>query len=289
MSQKKILIDSSIVGTCIKPYHFSVTARQISNYAAAISDLNDRYFSSSKENISCSHPLFPVRISWEIIKNFSEHLEIETPFNLKSQLVHQSEYIEFKRLPKPGDQLTLSGEIVAITPHARGIKLILKFDYHDQSDGLIFTEYIGSVLFNYRCPGPGKGIKTVPQIKRIEQTESIWTESFSITREAPYIYDGCTDIVYPVHTDQKFAQSMGLPDIILQGTATLAMSVSRLIKKELEDNPQAVKIVAGKFTNVVIPPTILTLHLQKRSHGELFFEVKEKSGQYVIRGGYLKI
>jgi hypothetical protein len=288
LSKKKIHIDSDIVGTGFQSINYTVNARHLSNYAAAISDLNDTYYSTDNKEVLCSHPLFPVRISWEIIKNFSEHLDKETPFTLDSQLVHQSEYIKYTRLPKPGDVLTLRGEIAALTPHPKGVKLFLKFDYYDQMEGLIFTEYIGSVLFGYTCTDSGRGIENIPQVQRIENSDPIWTESFSIRREAPYIYDGCTDIIYPVHTDKRFAQSMGLPDIILQGTASLGMTVSRLIKNELNNTPRDIQIVAGKFTNIVVPPNKLTVQLLKQSPEELFFDVKEQSGQVVIRGGYIK-
>ena len=288
LSRQKVLIDSNIVGSRIKLYQFSVNARQISNYAAAISDLNDVYYLSEKQNNLCSHPLFPVRISWGIIESLSEYLDIETPFNLQSQLVHHSEYLQFKRLPKPGDVLTLKGELAAVTPHHRGAKLILKFEYYDQSDQLILIEYIGSILFGVNCTDAGRGINTIPTVQRIEESTPIWSESISVPRSAPYIYDGCTEIVYPVHTDQKFARSMGLPDIILQGTATLAMSISTLLKKELGDDPRLVEVVAGKFTDVVVPPNNLTVQLLKKSSQELFFDVKEKTGQFVIRGGYIR-
>lgn len=288
LSQKKVIIDSSMAGMRIKPFQFSVDARQISNYAAAISDLNDIYYTSEKNNITYAHPIFPVRISWDIIKNLPEYLEKAFPLSIENQLVHQSEYLQINRMPRPGDLLTLKGEIAALTPHPRGAKIVLKFDYYDQSERLICTEYIGSILFGVKCADPGKGLDSIPQVKRIDKSEPIWVKNIPISRMAPYIYDGCTDIVYPVHTDQKFARSMGLRDIILQGTATLAMSVSTILKEELNNNPKQIEIVAGKFTDVVIPPNNLSVQLLKKSQRELFFDVKEESGKFVIMDGYIK-
>jgi len=289
LSQQKILIDSSLVGSRIKPFQFLVDARQISNYAAAISDLNEVYYLSTKQKILQSHPLFPVRISWGIIKNLSDYLDIKMPFNLQSQLVHQSEYLQFERLPNPGDTLQLGGEIAALIPHRRGVKIFLKFEYYDQNEQLVLTEYIGSILFGVKCTDSGKGITTIPSVQKIDKPIPIWNENISIPRSAPFIYDGCTDIVYPIHTDQTFARSMGLPDIILQGTATLAMSISVLLKRELGNDPRMVEVVAGKFTNVVVPPNNLTVQLLKKTSKELFFDVKDQNNQFVIRGGYIRI
>ena len=104
MSQKKIIIDSNLAGVRTRPFKYMVSARHISNYAAAISDQNNIYYVSDNQDVLCVHPLFTVRISWEIIKNLSEYLEIETPFNIKNPLVHQSEYLQFNRLPQSGDE-----------------------------------------------------------------------------------------------------------------------------------------------------------------------------------------
>jgi hypothetical protein len=48
----------------------------------------------------------------------------------------------------------------------------------------------------------------------------------------PYVYDGCTNIYFPIHTSVGFARMVGLPDIILQGTATLAYAARELADRE---------------------------------------------------------
>ena len=43
---------------------------------------------------------------------------------------------------------------------------------------------------------------------------------------AAHVYTECARIWNPIHTDVAYARAAGLPDIILHGTATLALSVS---------------------------------------------------------------
>jgi len=58
---------------------------------------------------------------------------------------------------------------------------------------------------------------------------------------APFIYDGCTDIHFPIHTSRKFAHDVGLPGIIHQGTATLAYAARELVNREAGGNPALLK------------------------------------------------
>ena len=47
-----------------------------------------------------------------------------------------------------------------------------------------------------------------------------------------HVYTECARIWNPIHTDRAVARAAGLPDIILHGTATLALAVSRSLARE---------------------------------------------------------
>jgi len=286
--KKKIQLDSDIVGARIKPFNYKLSFRQTSNYAASIFDKNNIYYDTTRKDKIVAHPLFPVRISWKIIENINKHWEIDLPEKALENLVHQSEYLEFQRLLKPDDELTVRGELAALIPHKLGVKITLRFDYYDKTNDLVLTELIGALLFGVKCTDKGKCSANLPALERIEDTSPIWEEQIQIPRFAPFLYDGCNDIVYPAHTDIVFAKKMGLPGIILQGTATLAKSVSILIKKELSGNPDHVKTISGKFTDIVVPPNHLSVRLLERKESALHFCVKDKNGKSVLKGGYIK-
>jgi len=286
--KKKIKISSDIVGAKIKPFRFDVTFRHTSNYAASISDENNIYYNTNKKHKIVAHPLFPVRISWKIVENINQHWEIDFPEKALDNLVHLSEYIEYQRLIKPGDELTVIGELAALFPHKMGTKITLKFDYYDKEDEHVLTEMISALLLGVKCTDYGKSSVELPNIERLENASPIWEEHIQIPRSAPFIYDGCNNIVYPIHTDIKFAQKMGLPDIVLHGTATLAKSVSILIRKELSADPNLVKVISGKFTNMVVSPNHLSVLLLKRDESTLHFSVMDQNGKSVLKGGYIQ-
>ncbi|HXK64886.1 MAG TPA: MaoC/PaaZ C-terminal domain-containing protein, partial [Spirochaetota bacterium] len=94
------------------------------------------------------------------------------------------------------------------------------------------------------------------------------------------------------HTSVGFARIVGLPDIILQGTATLAFAARELTDNEAAGNPQRLKELSCRFTGMVVPPAdIRVLLLQREEHAsgtDLFFEVHGKEGR-VLSNGYARI
>src|SRR4029453_2074528 len=51
-----------------------------------------------------------------------------------------------------------------------------------------------------------------------------------VAATAGHVYNECARIWNPIHTDLEYAHAAVLPGIILHGTATLALSVSRVVK-----------------------------------------------------------
>jgi acyl dehydratase len=109
----------------------------------------------------------------------------------------------------------------------------------------------------------------------------------------PFIYDGCTGIYFPIHTSKKFARMVGLPDIILQGTATLALAVSEIIAREASGDPEKVSVIACKFTDMVIPGGAISIEAERRdgTNGQrhVSFRVINGAGRRAISEGYVKI
>jgi acyl dehydratase len=102
----------------------------------------------------------------------------------------------------------------------------------------------------------------------------------AIAATAGHVYTECSRIWNPIHTDPEYARAAGLPGIILHGTATLALSVSRLFS--LLQKP--VRRVRCRFAGMVLMPGTLSVHAS-RVGDELLFETRDAKGQAVIERG----
>ncbi len=290
-------INPNFVETTLKELKTRINWRQTTNYAAAVKDSNPYFLNDERKEGIVAHPMFPVAVTWPIIENLSEYIQNnDFPKNILSTGVHYSEHLIIHRLIKPRDKLFITGKIAAINPHRAGTHLIGQFDALDRKGKPVFTEFIGTMLRGVKCIGEGKGTENIPEIPKIDQNctekEILWTHSEKIDLVRSFIYDGCTDIVFPIHTSKKFAKQLNLPNIILQGTATLAFAVSAIINRETKGNPNFVKEIYAKFTGMVFPGTTIQINLKQRQivgkETNLFFEVLNHEGKRAISNGYIK-
>lgn len=286
-------IDSKFVNASIKDYSYKVHWRKIMNYAAAVNDDNPYYFNDEKEEGIVAPPMYIVAITWPIIENLKNFIQIEKfPIKVLKTIVHYTEHIKIHRLIKPNDELFLKGKIVAILPHRAGTHIVIRLDANDKNNNPVFTEHIGGMLRGVKLDGDGLGENTLPYIPVFSNaTKPLWKKTIEIDKLRSFIYDGCTDIIFAIHTSKKFAHFVGLPGIILQGTATLAYTVKEIINTEAGGNPHKIKEIYCKFTGMVKPGTIIQLQLNNKSrlkeNTELYFDVYNDENKKAISNGFI--
>ena len=286
-------ISSQFINTPLKEHKVQVDWRSIMNYAAAINDDNPIYFNDESENGIVAHPMFPVAVSWPIMENLSNYINSENfPIRVFTTIVHYYEHLKIYRLIRPDDEIKINGKITAILPHRAGTHVTLRLDAVDKKNNPVFTEYIGGMLRGVKCVGEGKGEESLPMRTILKSDdEPIWKRNVYIDKLRSFVYDGCTDIVFPIHTSKKFAHFVGLPDIILQVTATLAFAVKEIINVESERDPNRVREIACNFSGMVYPDSNISIHVKKKKETgnskEIFFEVYNHENKKAIRNGYI--
>lgn len=287
-------IDSSFVGTQLKEYTTTVTLRATMNYAAAVGDANPVYFDDDGGKTVIAPPMLAVALTWPILEHIKEYIDDKNfPVDIIKTQVHYTEHLAFHRTVRPGDMLTIKGRVAAIIPHRAGTVTVIRFDAVDYDGKSVFTEHIGAMMRGVECAGKSHGQEDLPCVPTVSSGGSIkWEKVIHIDRMQPFIYDGCTNIHFPIHTSVGFAKLVGLPDIILQGTATLAFAARELTDNEAAGDPQRLKELYCRFTGMVVPPGDIRVRLiqrQERDSGaDLFFEVHAKDGR-VLSNGYALI
>ncbi len=288
-------ISSDFVGTSLKPYHGTIQWRDTMNYAAAIRDDNPLYFDDERPEGVVAPPLFAVAVTWPIIENLPEFIEADDfPQELLLTLVHYTEHIRFHRPLIPGQRLTIQGRVAAIIPHRAGTRIVICFQALDETKQPVFTEYNGGMLRGVQSSDGARGADALPAVPdRNPQDRLRWEQGIWIDPLLPFVYDGCANIVFPIHTSKKFAHQVGLPGIILQGTATLALAVRELINREGRGNPLKLKEVYCRFTGMVLPGTEIKLKVYSRKYddpaGNFYFDVINQEGQKAISRGYASL
>ena len=288
-------LGSHLVGSELKECRKEISWRETMNYAAAVGDNNPCYFDDERLDGIIAPPMFCVAVTWPVTEKLEEFLEPGLlPAEISATKVHYTEHIEFHRPVKPGDILAVKGKIAAILPHRAGTHIIIRYDVSDDRGKPVFTEHIGALLRNVKCTDSGRGGETLPPVPACgSKSGSVWEATVPVDPMCPFVYDGCTNIFFPIHTSKQFAKMVGLPGIILQGTATLAFAVKELINREAGGNPHCLKVLSCRFTGMVIPGTEIRIQLIEkinRENGkELFFTVTNSEGRKAISNGYALI
>jgi acyl dehydratase len=288
-------LTSDFAGSSLKDYETLVTWRRTMNYAASVGDNNSFYFDDERAGGVVAPPMFSVAVTWPVCERIWEYIQADGfPTEILVNLVHYSECLTFHRLAVPGDHLTVKGSIAAITPHRAGTLIVLRLQALDEQSKPVFTEHIGGLLRGVECLGEAKTTEPLPIIpKHGTVGPPLWESAMFIDRMASFVYDGCTDIFFPIHTSVGFAHRVGLPGIVLQGTATLAYAVRDLLDREAGSDPSLLGAVACRFTGMVVPGSELRVILRGRTvdeaRKELFFNVLNGDGDAVLSDGYARI
>ncbi len=210
--------------------------------------------------------------------------------------VHYDEHIQIHRLISPGDRLNINGQIAAILPHPGGTRIINRFDAFDKDDKPVFTEFIGGLLRGVQCMDDGRGKENLPPVSKMPSTGTpvIWESTVDIDPLQAFIYDGCSNIHFPIHTSIRFAQKVGLPTPIFQGSATLALAVTELVNQATNADPSRIESIACRFSDMVIPGSQIVVQLLMESQTDgggrnLFFQVLNARGKKAISNGHIVI
>lgn len=284
-------LSSRFAGTPLRTLETRVTARQTMNYAAATGDFNPRYFDDTRVEGVIAPPMTAVALTWRISGRIWEYLPAEDfPREVLLTQIHYTEHLRFHRPVRPGDHLYIQGKVAAIAPRKAGTLVVLRFDALDERELPVFTEHIGGMMRGVRCPDGGAGLEDLPSLpEEAPDAEGLWEAPLTVDPLSPFVYDGCADIHFPIHTSAKFARDVGLPSIILQGTATLAFAARELVNREAGGDPARLQSLACRFTGMVLPGSVIRIRMtgmQDADDGRLVrFIVLNGEGGKAISGG----
>jgi acyl dehydratase len=283
-------LDPQFTGARMRPYQTDVDWRRTTNYAAATGDDNPLYFDDQRPGGLIAPPMLAVGLTWPISSNIGDYLDLKDfPGEVLMTQVHYTERLDFHRLVRPGDRLTINGTIAGILPHRAGTHFYMRYEAFDEEKQPVFTEHMGGLFRGVTCRGEGVALDLPQDLQGDWRAGPVWSQEIQVEPMLSYVYDGCTDIVFAIHTSPAFAIGVGLPGIILQGTCTLALAARELVNREAGGDPGRLKTLSCRFSGMIRPGTTISLELKFRNKEDLFFEVMNQEGEKAVSKGYARI
>lgn len=283
-------LDTRMVGESTRPFSHDVDARWIMAYAAGLDDLNPRYMDTSA-GTPVAHPVFPVCLEWPVILSSRELPGYETVTAEEgARGVHAAHDLHLYRPIRAGERLTTRGTIIALDAIRPGAAQMTRLDTTDEQGELVCRTYQLGISRGVAVTGEPRQVEAPPAPPAAAGANRAGAGrafALPVAAGAAHVYTECARIFNPIHTDRAVALAAGLPDIILHGTATMAMAVSRLVDEYLDGDPTRVRRLGGRFATMVLMPSTLTLNVDGVENGTIFYNVHTGDGQAAFQNAYL--
>ena len=272
------ITSASIVGREVGPEKQRIDTRWLMAYSAALGETDARYYDTAAG--VAAHPLFPVCYEWPATRALRERAGLAP---LDPRLVHAQHDLTIHRAPTT-EVLRISGKIVAVMQRLPGALVVFRFFAHDARDQLVTTTDFSVLYRDVKVVGGDRAAEKVedppPQRKALAKVGEI-----AVAATAAHTYTECARIWNPIHTDVAYAHAAGLPSTILHGTATLALSVSRVLGS-FGIMASSVRRVRCRFAGMVLMPSVLTVFASTEGTS-LAFETRDARGEAVIERGWI--
>lgn len=280
-------LNSRMVGASTPEFTHSVDARWLMAYAAGIGDNNPRYMDTTQGPV-LAHPMFPVCLEWPVILSSRELPGYETVSPQESARgVHAAHDLHVYQPIVAGESYTTQAQIISLSAIRPGATVVTRLDTRNSRGELVCQTWHLAISRGVAIEGEPAAIETPPALPDLASAEP-QERAFQIpiVEGLGNIYTETARIFSPIHTDKAYAKAAGLPDVILHGTATLALGVTVLVNAFAEGDPARVRRVGGRFSGMVLMPNTLTLEVTTRAGSTYGFRILERGGSEVFRDGY---
>jgi acyl dehydratase len=275
-------ISSDVVGTEVGPVAQTIDARWLMAYAAALGETDPRYYDTGATGGVIAHPLFPVCYEWPVVLAIRDRAGLAVHY---PRLVHAQHDLALHRAPRAGDLLQSTARVIAASQRAPGAFLVTRCETRAAGGELVTVSDFGSLYRGVALDGGDRQIAegsfAIPETAAA--LDSIG--KIAIPATLGHVYSECARIWNPIHTDLAYARAAGLPGIILHGTATLALSVSRALAAFGTD-PAQVRRVRCRFSGMVPMPAMLEVRAGRQG-GEIDFEAHCSGTPVISRGSVM--
>jgi acyl dehydratase len=274
------------------PQHMALdqTARRVAHvdpraaraYAAATNDANPLYAEGRY-----APPVFAVVPTWEPMIGV---VRAEVPAQSLPMLLHAEQDMRWLRPLVPGLELHTSAELHSRRVLRSGTWLTVRA-WSDDGEGEPVLEQFASMFIRGWAPQeeadagperPGHGFPADARQRPVAEA------MVHVDDDQTFRYRDASGDDNPIHVDDAFARSVGLPGIVLHGLCTMAMCGSVVVGTVAGGDPSRLARLAVRFSKPVLPGSDLSVALFDAGGGSFAFEARS-GGALVIRDGRAEV
>lgn len=281
-------IDANAVGKRFGERTIEVTARQLLAYAGGIGATDAVTFDDSRPGGLIAVPQFCVSFEWPVVSDSRRAEVLGLSGEEQRGVLHVGQDSIFHDVIRPGRKIRSWATVVEVRATRAGAITVCKVESVDANSGVpIVTTWNAALVPGGSVEGEDRSIDPAPVID-VKQPVRIDRVSAPIARELPHIYSECADIWNPIHTERRVALSVGLPDIILHGTATWAIAGRQLVSYYAGNDCRRLRRLSGRFRAMVVPGTFVDIEHGKISSDstQVAYRVSNSDGEPAVTDGF---
>lgn len=268
-----------------------LSARYTMAYAAGINESTPGYYDDLREGGALIHPGIVFSLQWASRARPDQAVNWRAaPYG-----VHASTDLRIHRPFRPGEAITTQGRVVEKKQLKPGVFVLDRYRMTSSNGEVVAELDYNGITRGATLDGPAVSIEAeheaeydAPSFGAVAD-EPIWCEEIPVAPQAAQQYTECAQIYNPIHTEPSVAKAAGLPDIILHGSATKAMSLSAVIAHAFDGDPARVTRLMGQLRAMVLMNTVMRVEaLAEEIVGDekrILFRTLNEAGDTAIANG----
>lgn len=293
------------LGTRYGPCTSVLDVDRARQYAAATNDPNPAYASGT-----FAPPVFGVVPTWDVMGMAAADM---VPAEAMPFVVHGEQDMHFHQPLVPGSALTTTSTAHSVRVGGSGARFTVEVHSVDDAATPVLTQYV--TLFvrstspststspsSSSSPSAGQGTsdgdsagpdKPGHDFPAAAREAPMGAMTLHVDEDQTYRYRDASGDRMPIHVDDDFARSVGLPGIVVHGLCTMAMCSHAVLALAAQGDPARLKRLAVRFSASVFPGNDLVVDTYDAGTttggiATVAFEV-HSAGAVVIKHGWAEV
>jgi acyl dehydratase len=280
------VFNAESIGKAGDPVEFEVERDRIAAYAAATNDSIPQHASGE-----LAPPVFSIVPAFQAMGAAAMSV---IPGELLGAILHGEQDFHFHRPIEPGMALTTTSTPIGMRQRSSGVTVVVRSDTRDQAGELVTEAY--SVTFVRGAQGAADAGEEPPAHAfddSLRGREPDAEVSQSYDADQTFRYAEASGDPMPIHLDDEFAKSVGLPGIIIHGLCTMAFTSVAAIERFTPEDPSKLRRLAVRFASIALPEQTITTRLwaadERGGRAVYAYETTNDQGAVVIKDGWAEI
>jgi acyl dehydratase len=278
--------NADAIGTPGESVSFGVERARIAAYAAATNDAIPQHAAGE-----LAPPVFSIVPAFQAMGMAAMSV---IPGELIGAILHGEQDFHFHRPIEPGMTLTTTSTPIGMRQRSSGVTVVVRSDTRDATGELVTEAY--SVTFVRGAQGAEDRGEEPPAHRfdeslRESEPEAEVTQSYDA--DQTFRYAEASGDPMPIHLDDEFAKSVGLPGIIVHGLCTMAFTSVAAIESFTPEDPSRLRRLAVRFASIALPEQTITTRLwsagERDGRACYAYETTNDQAAVVIKDGWAEI